>query len=1190
MCQKQGEQCRVIAYASTSFAAAQTNYSTIEKELAALRWGVKTFRSFLMGVEFVIHTDHQPLIYLHNMRLIDSRLARTLEDLADFHFQIRYTPGRDNAAADCLSRLYDPDNVHLPGQQQSNPGSLPEGLFLVKEVSGGGDSLFDSLYTLLSREKLLGTCPQSSLKLRELLVGELLEKPLVYGLTLNRAERRKLRLMQYPGQLPGVEVLFAFGRLFGCVVYVHYGGHKPVAYFPPSGRSSSEPSRVHLQCLSGIHYNPVHEMHYFLPPDVVDNLEVASDHKVSYGGPVLSCRSEDLLSDEEEPEVLVVCSEVQFCPVDWCTLHERTHMSSLMVKLGDTHYCALIDTGAQVSCISQSLFRTLDLSLNTDVRFVIAGFGANNSPTLGVVDLTVGLPGAILEPLLHNFVVVEDRMMPFCVILGADYLLVQQVDLDFASKRYLQKGEPIPGQLMWTQGEVAAQSSFPLQIKFCRLSSQTRRVCIGTVGDDVDFEVARDSENNVTCLKSLITRDQIVNHQSRSKLLRALKRRLVSGQLSWLQSLAAFKRYRQRITLSDGVLLYTSAEGHQAYVIDFSLMVEVLLVVHYEMAHVGRQKLLDLVRRCVWNPGLSRVAGEVTSSCDCCQRLKVSPIIAPPIHKISTLAPFELVAMDLVALPPSSGHIACLVVMDHHTKWLSAVAIKSKTTSAVAAAFEHRVLAFLPHWPVRVLTDNGPEFVGEKFNSVLQSYGIAHQYTTPNKPSSNGLVERANRTLLELLRLQATDPSRWYDVLPRALIVHNTTYHSALRQSPTDFIYQNKHNCRGRLVLPIASPEEWREGHPSFGSFKHDQLVLRKVVFRGRETVNKFSERFEGPYSVHKINANGITYIIKHCDSGQEVRAHHSQLKSYRLPPLYIANHPYYLSLKKLVETDSNLSQTSASGCDSEFYFSPEFSDDSESVGSDSLPLLGSEHQSPARSFDRVSPVDFFGFEGREYLQNLVHLSGVVPLWDEKRLLPFLQIETKSPDDLTSGVDEQLILRNSGSLPSCSNLPTMEELPSGIVVETGEEFWDVSDIECVDESQEEASFYGFENSSSDLLEEGLDLLNLNIDLLQSALVLEESVFSGFSSESELEGTTGSVVLETASSVKLRSLREKMDKFRCFISDRRRQSRSAKYLDARGLTPSPVPSVRTRSHGAVQDLPNVQQETLEYKKTATIDEV
>ena len=108
-------------------------------------------------------------------------------------------------------------------------------------------------------------------------------------------------------------------------------------------------------------------------------------------------------------------------------------------------------------------------------------------------------------------------------------------------------------------------------------------------------------------------------------------------------------------------------------------------------------------------------------------------------------------------------------------------------------------------------------------------------------------MERANRTLLESLRLQATAPSRWYDVLPRVLIAHKTIYHSALKQSLTDFIYQNKHNCRGWLVVPIASPEQWREGHPSLSSFIHDQLVLRKVVFRGRGTVNKLTERFEGP-------------------------------------------------------------------------------------------------------------------------------------------------------------------------------------------------------------------------------------------------------------------------------------------------------------------------------------------------------
>ena len=75
--QKQSDENKMIAYASTSFAAVQVNYSTIEKELAAIRWGVKSFRHFFICSEFILHTDHQPLVYLHNMKPIDSRLVRT---------------------------------------------------------------------------------------------------------------------------------------------------------------------------------------------------------------------------------------------------------------------------------------------------------------------------------------------------------------------------------------------------------------------------------------------------------------------------------------------------------------------------------------------------------------------------------------------------------------------------------------------------------------------------------------------------------------------------------------------------------------------------------------------------------------------------------------------------------------------------------------------------------------------------------------------------------------------------------------------------------------------------------------------------------------------------------------------------------------------------------------------------------
>lgn len=103
LAQEQDGSHRVIGFTSMSFTNTQLNYSTLEKELTALRWGVKTFKPFLYGIEFLLYTDHQPLVYLHNMRLVCSRLARTLEELSEFAFEIRYTPGHLNTAADACT-------------------------------------------------------------------------------------------------------------------------------------------------------------------------------------------------------------------------------------------------------------------------------------------------------------------------------------------------------------------------------------------------------------------------------------------------------------------------------------------------------------------------------------------------------------------------------------------------------------------------------------------------------------------------------------------------------------------------------------------------------------------------------------------------------------------------------------------------------------------------------------------------------------------------------------------------------------------------------------------------------------------------------------------------------------------------------------------------------------------------------
>ena len=94
--QVQGGIRKVISYASMTFSKAQKNYSALERELAALRWSVQHFRGFLFGVKFNLYSDHKPLLYLNNFSRQNARLMRTLNELEEFDYELRYRPGKSN--------------------------------------------------------------------------------------------------------------------------------------------------------------------------------------------------------------------------------------------------------------------------------------------------------------------------------------------------------------------------------------------------------------------------------------------------------------------------------------------------------------------------------------------------------------------------------------------------------------------------------------------------------------------------------------------------------------------------------------------------------------------------------------------------------------------------------------------------------------------------------------------------------------------------------------------------------------------------------------------------------------------------------------------------------------------------------------------------------------------------------------
>jgi hypothetical protein len=247
-----------------------------------------------------------------------------------------------------------------------------------------------------------------------------------------------------------------------------------------------------------------------------------------------------------------------------------------------------------------------------------------------------------------------------------------------------------------------------------------------------------------------------------------------------------------------------------------------------------------------------------------------------------------------------------LVCVDHGSKWLSATPICDKKTENLASIFEHRVLQCLPAMPKRVLTDNGKEFTSPFFATVLDKYGVQHVFSTPYKPSSNGLVERVNRTVSELLRCLGEDnPSCWVDNLAKVVVAYNHSWHSKLKMSPSDYLLRSSHKIKSTQVFPKPTPEYWRVGHPSFSPFKVGELILKKIHHLGHSTINKFKPRYEGPFRIVKTNPNSVTYVIETIDSStkKQCKVHHSQLKLWMEAPTYLQEHPSYKVLARQRDT-----------------------------------------------------------------------------------------------------------------------------------------------------------------------------------------------------------------------------------------------------------------------------------------------
>ena len=98
-----GEE-RVLGFASRTLSKPERNYCVTRRELLAVVHFVKYFRSYLFGHHFTIRTDHSSLRWLLAFKDPQNQVARWIQTLSEYDFEIEHRPGVKHGNADGLSR------------------------------------------------------------------------------------------------------------------------------------------------------------------------------------------------------------------------------------------------------------------------------------------------------------------------------------------------------------------------------------------------------------------------------------------------------------------------------------------------------------------------------------------------------------------------------------------------------------------------------------------------------------------------------------------------------------------------------------------------------------------------------------------------------------------------------------------------------------------------------------------------------------------------------------------------------------------------------------------------------------------------------------------------------------------------------------------------------------------------------
>jgi hypothetical protein len=202
---------------------------------------------------------------------------------------------------------------------------------------------------------------------------------------------------------------------------------------------------------------------------------------------------------------------------------------------------------------------------------------------------------------------------------------------------------------------------------------------------------------------------------------------------------------------------------NRLYTIDLKTVVPDCLMVnigdeawlwHGRLGHVNFRALKQLVSK-----NMASGVPEISHSeqvCGDCLAAKQTRAPFPKSAQWHATEKLSLVYVDLcgpITPATAGGNKYFMLLVDDHSRWMHVYLLKSKDEACEKfVRYKAEVENFTGSRIEVLRSDRGGEFLAKVFAGVCEQAGIRRQLTAPFTPQQNGVVERRNRTVMEMAR------------------------------------------------------------------------------------------------------------------------------------------------------------------------------------------------------------------------------------------------------------------------------------------------------------------------------------------------------------------------------------------------------------------------------------------------------